>query len=107
MVTASPNILVVEDDRETRTLIAKYLRANACNITTAAGGCEMDWMMADNRVDLLILDLMLPGENGLSLCHRVRAESELPIIILTARGDDVDRILGVGDGRRRLSCEAL
>jgi CheY-like chemotaxis protein len=75
MATASPNILVVEDDRETRSLIAKYLRTNACNVTTANDGREMVRAMADHRVDLLILDVMLPGEDGLSLCRKVRAES--------------------------------
>src|SRR5258705_7647048 len=98
MVTASPNILVVEDDRETRTLIAKYLRTNACNVTTASEGRKMLRVMADHRVDLLILDVMLPGEDGLSLCRKVRAESQMPIIMLTARGEDVDRILGLEMG---------
>lgn len=97
-MAASPNILVVEDDRETRTLIAKYLRTNSCNVNTAADGHEMDRMMADHRVDLLILDVMLPGEDGLTLCRRVRAASQLPIIMLTARGEDVDRILGLEMG---------
>src|ERR1700712_1328177 len=97
-MASSPNILVVEDDRETRTLIAKYLRTNSCNVTTAADGREMEKAMADHRVDLLILDVMLPGEDGLSLCRRVRAESQLPIIMLTARGEDVDRILGLEMG---------
>ena len=98
MATASPNILVVEDDRETRALIAKYLRSNACNVTTATDGREMVRAMADHRVDLLILDVMLPGEDGLSLCRKVRAESQMPIIMLTARGEDVDRILGLEMG---------
>jgi two-component system OmpR family response regulator len=98
MVTASPNILVVEDDRETRALIAKYLRTNACNVTTANDGREMARGMTDHRVDLLILDVMLPGEDGLSLCRKVRAESQMPIIMLTARGEDVDRILGLEMG---------
>src|SRR6201994_4705941 len=98
MATASPNILVVEDDRETRTLIAKYLRTNACNVTTAGDGREMVRAMADHRVDLLILDVMLPGEDGLSLCRKVRATSQTPIIMLTARGEDVDRILGLEMG---------
>jgi two-component system OmpR family response regulator len=79
MAAASPNILVVEDDRETRALIAKYLRSNACNATTATDGCEMVRAMADHRVDLLILDVMLPGEDGLSLCRKVRAGSRMPI----------------------------
>src|SRR6266571_1252815 len=94
----APNILVVEDDRKTRTLIAKYLRTNACNVTTASDGREMVRAMSDHRVDLLILDLMLPGEDGLSLCRKVRAESQTPIIMLTARGEDVDRIVGLEMG---------
>ncbi|WP_407176581.1 response regulator [Bradyrhizobium sp. STM 3562] len=98
MVSPSPNILVVEDDRETRALIAKYLRTNACNVATAADGREMARAMTDHRVDLLILDVMLPGEDGLSLCRKVRAESSVPIIMLTARGEDVDRIVGLEMG---------
>jgi two-component system OmpR family response regulator len=98
MTMATPNILVVEDDRETRALIAKYLRTNACNVTTANDGREMVRAMTDHRVDLLILDVMLPGEDGLSLCRKVRAESQMPIIMLTARGEDIDRILGLEMG---------
>jgi len=98
MAQPSPNILVVEDDRETRALIAKYLRTNACHVTTATDGREMARAMADRRVDLLILDVMLPGEDGLSLCRKVRAESQTPIIMLTARGEDVDRIVGLEMG---------
>ena len=63
MAIPSPNILVVEDDRETRTLIAKYLRNNACNVTTVSDGREMSRALADHRVDLIILDVMLPGED--------------------------------------------
>jgi two-component system OmpR family response regulator len=98
MAMAAPHILVVEDDRETRTLVAKYLRNNACNVTTAADGREMERAMTDCRIDLLILDVMLPGEDGLSLCRKVRAESHMPIIMLTARGEDVDRIVGLEMG---------
>jgi two-component system OmpR family response regulator len=98
MAQAIPNILVVEDDRETRSLIAKYLRNNACNVATAADGREMARAMTDRRVDLLILDVMLPGEDGLTLCRKVRAQSQTPIIMLTARGEDVDRILGLEMG---------
>src|ERR1700732_4516309 len=98
MATASPNILVVEDDRETRTLIAKYLRTNTCNVTTANDGREMGRAMTDHRIDLLILDVMLPGEDGLSLCRKGRTESQTPIIMLNARGEDIDRILGLEMG---------
>lgn len=98
MNSTPPSILVVEDDRETRALIAKYLRANNCNVATAADGREMERWIADHRVDLVVLDVMLPGEDGLSLCRKIRANSALPIIMLTARGDDVDRILGLEMG---------
>src|SRR5450755_4507889 len=98
MNQSPPNILVVEDDRETRALIAKYLRSNACNVTTATDGRDMVRMLTDHRVDLIILDVMLPGEDGLSLCRKLRAESQIPIIMLTARGEDVDRILGLEMG---------
>jgi CheY-like chemotaxis protein len=92
----SPHILVVEDDRETRTLIAKYLRS--CNVTTATDGREMTKIMGGHRIDLLILNVMLPGEGGLTLCRKLRAESPVLIIMLTARGEDVDRILGLEMG---------
>jgi two-component system, OmpR family, phosphate regulon response regulator OmpR len=97
-MTASPSILVVEDDRETRALIARYLRTNAFQVATAADGREMDRALAASRVDLIILDVMLPGEDGLSLCRKLRQASSLPIIMLTARGEDVDRILGLEMG---------
>jgi two-component system, OmpR family, response regulator len=98
MAIPNPNILVVEDDRETRTLIAKYLRNNACNVTAVSDGREMSRAMADHRVDLIILDVMLPGEDGLSLCRKVRAKAQTPIIMLTARGEDIDRIVGLEMG---------
>ena len=98
MAQTQPHILVVEDERETRTLIAKYLRNNSCNVTTATDGREMTRIMGDHRIDLLILDVMLPGEDGLTLCRKLRAESQVPIIMLTARGEDVDRILGLEMG---------
>src|SRR5207248_10886851 len=98
MAISNPNILVVEDDRETRTLIAKYLRNNGCNVTAVSDGREMSRAMADHRVDLIILDVMLPGDDGLSLCRKVRSETQTPLIMLTARGEDVDRIVGLEMG---------
>ena len=74
MAQPTPHILVVEDDRETRTMIAKYLRANAYNVVTANDGREMFRAMADRRVDLIILDVMLPGEDGLAVCRRLRGQ---------------------------------
>ncbi|UMY19663.1 response regulator [Methylobacterium organophilum] len=94
----TPHILVVEDDREISALVARYLRANECRVTLAGDGKEMDRVLLDARVDLIVLDLMLPGEDGLSLCRRLRANSSIPIIMLTAKSEDVDRIVGLEIG---------
>ncbi|GJE26453.1 response regulator [Methylobacterium organophilum] len=94
----TPHILVVEDDREISALVARYLRANECRVTLAGDGKEMDRVLLDARVDLIVLDLMLPGEDGLNLCRRLRANSSIPIIMLTAKSEDVDRIVGLEIG---------
>jgi two-component system OmpR family response regulator len=93
-----PHILVVEDDRDISALVARYLRANDCRVTLASSGRELDRHFDTSTIDLIVLDLMLPGENGLSLCKRLRARSKVPIIMLTAKGDEVDRILGLEMG---------
>lgn len=96
--TANDHILVVDDDRELRELLSDYLGKNGYRVSTVAEGRAM-WEALDNsRVDLLILDLMLPGDDGLTLCRNLRARSNLPVIMLTARGDDMDRILGLEMG---------
>ncbi|MCJ2006316.1 response regulator [Methylobacterium sp. E-041] len=95
---ASPHILIVEDDREIANLVARYLRGNACRVTLAGDGAEMDRALADGRVDLIVLDLMLPGEDGLSLCRRLRASSAIPILMLTAKAEEIDRIVGLEIG---------
>ena len=92
---ATPHILVVEDDREISALIARYLRGNDCRVTLAGDGTEMDRALAESRIDLIVLDLMLPGEDGLSLCRRLRGASQIPILMLTAKSEEVDRILGL------------
>ncbi|MGU3536285.1 response regulator [Methylobacterium sp. A54F] len=93
--TPTPHILLVEDDREISTLVARYLRANECRVTLAGDGREMDRALADARVDLIVLDLMLPGEDGLSLCRRLRQSSAIPILMLTAKAEEIDRIVGL------------
>ncbi|MCJ2131346.1 response regulator [Methylobacterium sp. E-045] len=95
---ATPHILVVEDDREISALVARYLRANECRVSLAGDGREMDKALADARVDLIVLDLMLPGEDGLSLCRRLRAGSSIPILMLTAKAEEIDRIVGLEIG---------
>jgi two-component system OmpR family response regulator len=93
-VTERPHILVVDDDREIRSLLSDYLEKNGFRASTAADGKEMRRLLDRAKVDLVVLDVMLPGDDGLKLCRDLRAESQLPIIMLTARGEEVDRILG-------------
>ncbi|WP_201835667.1 response regulator [Microvirga zambiensis] len=97
-MAAQPHILIVEDDREISALVSRYLRANECRTSSATDGREMDKILAESRVDLIVLDLNLPGEDGLSICRRLRAESNLPIIMLTAKGEEIDRIIGLEMG---------
>ncbi|MGN6451552.1 MAG: response regulator [Steroidobacteraceae bacterium] len=90
-----PHVLIVDDDREIRGLLAQYLEKHEFRTTAVAEGKEMRRVLDRSHVDLLVLDLMLPGEDGLSLCRELRVRSQLPIIMLTARGEDVDRIVGL------------
>ncbi|MDD3448949.1 MAG: response regulator, partial [Gammaproteobacteria bacterium] len=94
----SEQILVVDDDPEIRSLLADYLGRNGYRVTTAADGRAMWPQLEQGRVDLVILDIMLPGDDGLVLCRNLRARSEVPIIMLTARGEDMDRIIGLEMG---------
>lgn len=99
MVAATPHILVLEDDHEIAILIAKYLRSNDCRASLARDAREMDRVLEESRIDLMVLDLNLPGEDGLSICKRLRVEgSPMPIIMLTARGEEIDRIIGLEMG---------
>ncbi|WP_430911980.1 response regulator [Methylobacterium sp. sgz302541] len=91
----TPHILLVEDDREISSLVARYLRANDCRVSLAGDGREMDRVLSDASVDLIVLDLMLPGEDGLSLCRRLRSASSIPILMLTAKSEEIDRIVGL------------
>ncbi|MGR4870490.1 response regulator [Variovorax sp. LARHSF232] len=91
------HILIVDDDSEIRELLTQYLARQDLKATGAADGREMRRVLARERVDLLVLDLMLPGEDGISLCRELRAPGQppLPIIMLSARADEADRILGL------------
>ncbi len=94
----APHILVVDDDREIRSLLARFLVKHGLRVSSAKDGPEMMKILDGSAVDLVVLDLMLPGEDGLSLCRRLRATSTLPVIMLTAMGDDTDRIVGLEMG---------
>jgi len=92
-------ILMVDDDVRMRELLQRYLSEQGFDIKTVADSTEMDGALAEGHVDLLVLDLMLPGEDGLAICRRLRAAgNSMPIIMLTARGDEVDRIIGLEMG---------
>jgi two-component system OmpR family response regulator len=93
------HILIVDDDAEIRSLLGTYLTRNGLKVTAVADGKAM-WRALDAaRVDLIVLDLMLPGDDGLTLCRELRARKmEEPVIMLTARGDETDRIVGLEMG---------
>jgi len=90
--------LIVDDDREIRDLLSRFLRKHGYRVDTAGDGRAMWQALSAGRFDLVVLDLMLPGEDGLSLCLRLRATSALPVIMLTAIGEDADRIVGLEIG---------
>ena len=88
-------ILIVDDDHDIRHLLKAYLESNGLMVLTAANGREMARMLSGNPIDLVILDLMMPGDDGLTLLKRERQRSQLPVIILSARGEEADRVLGL------------
>ncbi len=92
------HVLIVDDDAEIRTLLGTYLAKNGYRTTVAADGTAMWKALERGTVDLIVLDLMLPGEDGLTLCRKLRAESDTPVIMLTARGEETDRIVGLEMG---------
>ena len=97
-MTNPPHILIVDDHREIRDALAKYLEKNGIRATTAANAVAMDVAMKVGRFDLIVLDVMMPGEDGLSVCRRLRAQGGIPILMLTALGDETDRIVGLEVG---------
>lgn len=89
------HILVVDDDRGIRDLLGKFLRQHGYRISLARDGVEMNMHLEKSEVDLIILDVMMPGDDGLTLCRNIRQNSSTPIVILTAVSEDVERILGL------------
>jgi len=93
-----PHILVVDDHQEIRDLLSRFLGDHGYRVSTAANGAEMKKVVVDAAIDLIVLDLMMPGEDGLTLCRNLRVNSEIPIIMLTAMGEETDRIIGLEMG---------
>ncbi len=93
-----PHILVVDDDTDIRTLLCEYLEGQGYRATAVADAKAMRKLLENTPVDLIVLDLMLPGESGLAVCRDLRAKSMVPIIMLTALGEEIDRIVGLEVG---------
>ena len=89
-----PHILVVDDHREIRESVTRYLEKNGLRATSARDAVEMDAKLARGQFDLIVLDVMMPGEDGLSVCRRLSAQGDMPILMLTALGEETDRIVG-------------
>jgi len=94
-MSAKPHILVVDDDLHIRTMLGRFLADHGLSVSEARDGHEMRARMGAMRPDLIILDVMLPGDDGFTLCSRLRAEGNMPVILLTARGGDTDRVVGL------------
>ena len=92
------HLLVVDDDRETRELLSLYLGQQGFDVSVVEDGKAMDAWLAENTTDLVILDLMLPGEDGLSIARRLQGIYKLPIVMISARGEELDRIVGLEVG---------
>jgi len=95
---STPHILVVDDHGEIRSLIAKYLTKHGYRVSAADGGVAMKRLLRAGAIDLVVLDIMMPGEDGLSLCRHLRATTDLPVILLTAMAEETDRIVGLEIG---------
>jgi two-component system OmpR family response regulator len=93
-----PHLLVVDDDFEIRDLLARLLGARGFRVSTAREEREMRRVLSTSRVDLIILDLMLPGKHGLTICREIRVSDSIPIIVLTAMGDSTDKVIGLEMG---------
>ena len=94
------NILVVDDDQELRDLTQEYLEKNGFNVQTVESGEAMDDYLLETKADLMILDLMLPGEHGLSIAQRIKKQTEIPIIIVSAQGGGKDEPTWTGSRAR-------
>ena len=94
----SSHLLLIEDDAEIGRMVSRFMREHGFRVSLADNGKAVDRVMSDNKIDLVLLDLMLPGEDGLSICRRLRASSTVPIIMITALGAEADRVVGLEVG---------
>ena len=104
-MSRTPHILIVDDDPKIRRGLAKFLIEQGVRVTAAADGREMDGKLAAASIDLVVLDVMMPGEDGLSLLRRLRSETRLPVILLTAVAGETDRVIGLELGAEDYVCK--
>jgi len=97
-MNSQDHVLIVDDDKEIRNLLCEYLQKQAYRVTAVADGRALRAALDAGHPDLIVLDVMLPGEDGLQLCRDLRSRSNVPIIMLTARGEETDRIVGLEMG---------
>src|SRR5512135_3583521 len=103
--TSAPRILIVDDDADIRSLLADYLGEQGWHVSTAQDGATMQQVLDSTPIDLIVLDLTLPGSDGLTLCRDLRTRSTIPVIMLTARSAPLDRILGLEMGADDYLCK--
>ncbi|MGE0239803.1 MAG: response regulator [Parvibaculaceae bacterium] len=90
-----PHILIVDDDRQIRAMLARFLAEHGMRVTQAGDGDEMFKALETGRFDVIVLDVMMPGDDGFTLCRKLRSTNTMPIILLTARNSETDRIVGL------------
>jgi two-component system OmpR family response regulator len=95
MTNDNAHILVIDDDNDIRKPLAEYLRRRGFRTSVAAGGKDMDGVLATSSIDLVVLDVMMPGEDGFSICRRLQETTQIPVILLTALTENADRIVGL------------
>src|SRR5687767_7334955 len=89
------SVLYVEDDERTASLISKYLESHGLSVTIVSNGSDGLAVLSQRSVDAILLDVMLPGIDGVSLCRKIRTRFAMPIIMVTARGEEADRVMGL------------
>ena len=95
MPTLEPHVLAIDDDADMRKLIADYLGQNDLRVTTVATGADMEKALAERAIDVVVLDLRLAGEDGMQLAKKLRETTQIPIIIVSGRKDEADRVMGL------------
>ena len=98
MTQGNEHILVVDDHKDIREPLAKYLKQNGFRVSMAANGSELNTVLKGAAIDLIVLDILMPGEGGLEICRRIRATKDIPVILLTAVAEETDKIIGLEMG---------